>query len=1044
MADTVRLPFVVFHATANEQGDDPLLRFFSTDRKRGWVLVTVASMISLLSLVPPSTARATGATDDPGNEAPPAGSHAGNPAAVQTIDGAQTLVAVTGQTSFYVDQAGTGVYRVDSGFDLDQYLFRNSSPLDYSIDVAGSFGPVDADGHPLPGHAFYGKEGRLTLRVFDVDDDYAGGTYAAEYDQVVVNGTVLPGYLSGADSQWSINTFRVPLNLLRFPTASNPTGRNNFQVLIDTANGGLNVWAVEVAWSELRLSSDVLPLAMIHGFGGSSDDFRLMQLGYERNYPALLDRIARPALTRRDSIEANRALMEQPIADLLQRSGAYNLNILAHSMGGLDSRLYAWDHPAQVRKLVMLGTPNGGTRIADIVCGAATPGIFAGIGGAVVRNRLRSLFGPCDGPEDGLYQLQQHYVQDIFNKQVPDRASTFMATIAGKGNDPRNILIDGEDDGLISVASVEYLSMFNGDHPGFHVPRGVFNVNHSALLSPDSPSAPRSLCTLYTVTCGTALSSSAGGSSSSTTPAVGALEAVIGVGEPGQVAGVTVPAGGSTDLALNLEGGPQAGVMVLASGPVVATVGTTPLTVGSMFGSDVLGAVVSTTAGSTLHVVNNGADPVEVAVLVAVQSSRRLTVNASPVLAEAGQPVSVTASLSEADAGDAPRAIVTDGTGSVVADFALGSVGGVWGGEFTPPGAGSYSVSVVVVGNRPRYATDTVTVSSGAARLTGVATTSVRDDNANGLWDALDAQVSLNVTTPGAYRVAAHLLDSSGATVATAGARAILAAGARTMTVSFDGQDIYASGRSGPYRVANLVLSRDDAGMALEHTLATGVTTASYDYRSFEHFAVNIDLDGFSDGGVDVDGDDRFDRLDVTGRVSVDTGGSYAVNARLVAANGTELGEFQTTTSFVSGSNGFTLSFPWAAIRAAGFDGPYAVEDLSIYPLSNSDVLGYLVVAHHTAAYPASGEVGTITFARLRAMLDMAAANGGVSGAGLIQSLVAKLDAAEAAYNRGNVNTARNNLEAFRSELWAQRGKHVTEATYVALDAAAEQLANSL
>lgn len=66
-AGTTRLSFVVLHATANEQGDDPLLGFFSTDRKRGLVLVTVASMISLLSLVPPSTARAAGAAYNRGN-----------------------------------------------------------------------------------------------------------------------------------------------------------------------------------------------------------------------------------------------------------------------------------------------------------------------------------------------------------------------------------------------------------------------------------------------------------------------------------------------------------------------------------------------------------------------------------------------------------------------------------------------------------------------------------------------------------------------------------------------------------------------------------------------------------------------------------------------------------------------------------------------------------------------------------------------------------------------------------------------------------------
>lgn len=80
-----------------------------------------------------------------------------------------------------VDQSGTEVWEVSDGWDLDQYLFRAGSPLNFAIDVDRGFGPVDADGHPTAGNALFGLTGRLTLRVFDVDDDAPVGL-----DQMIV------------------------------------------------------------------------------------------------------------------------------------------------------------------------------------------------------------------------------------------------------------------------------------------------------------------------------------------------------------------------------------------------------------------------------------------------------------------------------------------------------------------------------------------------------------------------------------------------------------------------------------------------------------------------------------------------------------------------------------------------------------------------------------------------------------------------------------------------------------------------------------------
>lgn len=184
--------------------------------------------------------------------------------------GAQA-VAGAGDTTVFVDESGARVFRVGDGFELDQYQYADG-PIDFSIDVDRTYGPVDEDGHPTAGNVLFGRTGRITLRVFDVDDDYAGTDVAPELDRLVFNGVTVDGFLSGANDQWSVNSFPLDLDLLELPTAANPSGRNDFEVLVDTGNGGALRWAMTVAFAELRVVDDPLPVAMVHGITGATPD----------------------------------------------------------------------------------------------------------------------------------------------------------------------------------------------------------------------------------------------------------------------------------------------------------------------------------------------------------------------------------------------------------------------------------------------------------------------------------------------------------------------------------------------------------------------------------------------------------------------------------------------------------------------------------------------------------------------------------------------------------------------------------------------------
>jgi len=102
-------------------------------------------------------------------------------------EGSVAVLQGDGGTFTTRDQTGAEVWQVNSGWDLHQYLYRASNPLNFAIDVDRHFGPVDADGHPAPGNGLYRLTGRISLRVFDVDDD-PPPQFGPEVDEVYING----------------------------------------------------------------------------------------------------------------------------------------------------------------------------------------------------------------------------------------------------------------------------------------------------------------------------------------------------------------------------------------------------------------------------------------------------------------------------------------------------------------------------------------------------------------------------------------------------------------------------------------------------------------------------------------------------------------------------------------------------------------------------------------------------------------------------------------------------------------------------------------
>jgi hypothetical protein len=88
--------------------------------------------------------------------------------------------------------------------------------------------------------------------------------------------------------------------------------------------------------------------------------------------------------------------------------------------------------------------------------------------------------------------------------------------------------------------------------------------------------------------------------------------------------------------------------------------------------------------------------------------------------------------------------------------------------------------------------------------------------------------------------------------------------------------------------------------------------------------------------------------------------------------------------------------------------------------------LGFNLLTPGTARAQTTDECAlTPTIAALTTCVEHAASQGLITSQGVTNSLLAKLDAAQAALDRGQTSVAINDLQAFIYEVQAQSGKHI-------------------
>lgn len=99
------------------------------------------------------------------------------------------------------------------------------------------------------------------------------------------------------------------------------------------------------------------------------------------------------------------------------------------------------------------------------------------------------------------------------------------------------------------------------------------------------------------------------------------------------------------------------------------------------------------------------------------------------------------------------------------------------------------------------------------------------------------------------------------------------------------------------------------------------------------------------------------------------------------------------------------------------------VDGVPVGPVASYTFTG--VVAHHTINAAFAMDPNCLSLRELREHVVAYGASGDISGNGLLRSLLAKLDAAQASVDRGNAQAFRGQLNAFIHEAQAQRGQGI-------------------
>jgi CheY-like chemotaxis protein len=122
------------------------------------------------------------------------------------------------------------------------------------------------------------------------------------------------------------------------------------------------------AWRRIHPESTAVPVLLVHGYGCNSGYWSYLVPRLDRNFISHASIDLEPV---DGAIDDYVPLIQNAVEDLCTATGAAQVAIVAHSMGGLVARAWMRVHgSARVARLITLGTPHHGTGLASFGLGA--------------------------------------------------------------------------------------------------------------------------------------------------------------------------------------------------------------------------------------------------------------------------------------------------------------------------------------------------------------------------------------------------------------------------------------------------------------------------------------------------------------------------------------------------------------------------------------------------------------------------------------------------------------------------------------------------
>ena len=199
--------------------------------------------------------------------------------------------------------------------------------------------------------------------------------------------------------------------------------------LVTVAIAAISI-AIIVSGSFVSLASSQsekpLPVLLIHGYAEDAAIWKKWEDLLKKDGIQFFTITFKDSDDKCGSAEQHAKELEKRVQDVKQQSGAQKINIVGHSKGGLDARVFLdITDTKDVANLIMIGTPNAGSPAAE-TNNACAPAIFDLRPGA---NATKAVMNP--------------------NTKYYTITGDWLPAVQG------NPAIPGHDDGLVPVESVE-------------------------------------------------------------------------------------------------------------------------------------------------------------------------------------------------------------------------------------------------------------------------------------------------------------------------------------------------------------------------------------------------------------------------------------------------------------------------------------------------------------------------------------------------------------------------------------------------------------